>query len=1015
MDMTSVKDGTPAPTLCGDIFKIIDGSGKSAIKQSCAFLDNGTGRHKITFQITGDTTQPNKRARYIEQGSFYFCTSAGISATDLSNCALISGTPSDFSVYGTTFDIGKHAWKFANGSWMNTSGQPSKFYAANSSSWWVFKNNFYKAASVIQSYIRYADIADFWNSIGYGAYNVRTGSKLYQHKSDGLCYGLANSAIAGYSHQDSSTTWGIRDFTQANWSADILSRWDDSTKTTSPFSPLFAPDENIYTAPSLNDLSTIWTINSAKKIMYYFVTHPAWSGQNWVGKDSTQNLNASSESTFIKILKGGAPVSLYIREVQGSEPKGYHEVAVPQLLIWNGHRYLMIWDNNYPLGRLSNAFGPYTSLYFDSTNSYDPTKMTRYEIISTETSDAYLYNNLFLANYAFLSPGCSDSQNIYNQWTAPCTTFQASSEQANAPDVSDYPYPNHIQVLIIGAQLNSVYDQTTSSSPTLVPGGDVITGQAVQTVSGDGLFTTLYLPATDTYQIQATKYAGFTGLTVLVTIPNTDGTAQLLNYNNMSTGDANTTHITFTVGRGNTNTGVVRTIANDTYNPDYNGTLPTALNPPTGLKAVVNNSGTGVALSWTNTSNLLLASVLVIRKAGSVPTSTTDGVTVYSGTGQGVTDNTVTANTVYYYAAYSFDHSSNPSDPAVIQVDTTLRSIYGTISVSGGGLAGAVLQLLDSNSKLVSSTSSAADGTYAISNIANGSYTLTASSSTAAITNPSVPVAISGTSHEVDFSATNQKTLFLLYDAPSVAVGDTVSISWAYRNISNSETVNITLLRSGVWETIASGVPILNGTVSWTVTSPNVTSATLKISLASDSTVNAQFTFAIAPGYDFLGVPVSGAAPLAVNFADQSLGSMAWLWNFGDGATSTVQNPLHMYSSSGTYNVSLTATGSSGQTTITKNSYVSVSGTCNALPVTIADTNDYYSSIENALNYAGNGATLQLQAVPLTDSPNIARNISFKLSGGYGCDYSMNPGYTIVSGVMTISQGTVIMENIIVK
>ena len=37
-----------------------------------------------------------------------------------------------------------------------------------------------------------------------------------------------------------------------------------------------------------------------------------------------------------------------------------------------------------------------------------------------------------------------------------------------------------------------------------------------------------------------------------------------------------------------------------------------------------------------------------------------------------------------------------------------------------------------------------------------------------------------------------------------------------------------------------------------------------------------------------------------------------WSWTFGDGGTSTVQNPVHTYGSFGTYNVSLVVTNSNG-------------------------------------------------------------------------------------------------------
>lgn len=52
---------------------------------------------------------------------------------------------------------------------------------------------------------------------------------------------------------------------------------------------------------------------------------------------------------------------------------------------------------------------------------------------------------------------------------------------------------------------------------------------------------------------------------------------------------------------------------------------------------------------------------------------------------------------------------------------------------------------------------------------------------------------------------------------------------------------------------------------------------------------------------------------LSANFSDQSTGNnTSWLWDFGDGNTSTLQNPSHTYNSPGTYMVCLTVTSSCG-------------------------------------------------------------------------------------------------------
>jgi hypothetical protein len=51
----------------------------------------------------------------------------------------------------------------------------------------------------------------------------------------------------------------------------------------------------------------------------------------------------------------------------------------------------------------------------------------------------------------------------------------------------------------------------------------------------------------------------------------------------------------------------------------------------------------------------------------------------------------------------------------------------------------------------------------------------------------------------------------------------------------------------------------------------------------------------------------------SVGFADTSTGSPAsWSWSFGDGSSSADRNPAHVYSTAGTYSVTLTATNSGG-------------------------------------------------------------------------------------------------------
>lgn len=74
---------------------------------------------------------------------------------------------------------------------------------------------------------------------------------------------------------------------------------------------------------------------------------------------------------------------------------------------------------------------------------------------------------------------------------------------------------------------------------------------------------------------------------------------------------------------------------------------------------------------------------------------------------------------------------------------------------------------------------------------------------------------------------------------------------------------------------------------------------------------------------DFTGTPTSGNADLNVAFTDTTPGApTSWLWDFGDGSTSTLQNPNHTYTTAGTYTVIMSVNG--GASTKTRIDYITV-------------------------------------------------------------------------------------------
>jgi PKD repeat protein len=115
-----------------------------------------------------------------------------------------------------------------------------------------------------------------------------------------------------------------------------------------------------------------------------------------------------------------------------------------------------------------------------------------------------------------------------------------------------------------------------------------------------------------------------------------------------------------------------------------------------------------------------------------------------------------------------------------------------------------------------------------------------------------------------------------------------------------------------------------------TTSKQSVTSATGLVVLASNLATHRYWHADIelgaattVPASSFTASPTSGKAPLTVQFTDTSTGApTTWKWNFGDGTTSTEQNPQHTFATAGQFVVRMTAsntvgTGSEASQTIT--------------------------------------------------------------------------------------------------
>ncbi len=168
-----------------------------------------------------------------------------------------------------------------------------------------------------------------------------------------------------------------------------------------------------------------------------------------------------------------------------------------------------------------------------------------------------------------------------------------------------------------------------------------------------------------------------------------------------------------------------------------------------------------------------------------------------------------------------------------------------------------------------------------------------------------------------------------------------------------------------------------------------------------------------APVSNFTGAPLSGCSPLIVTFQDLSSGSpSSWNWSFGNGNTSTIQNPTATYFTPGTYTVILTTTNASGSNTLTRTNYVTVydnptvnfsanvTSGCFPLKVQFSDLSSPGVGNNNVTWEwdFGNGTTSTLQNPLATYTTAGLFNVTLKVTNDKGCVKTLSrPNYIAVT------------------
>ena len=163
--------------------------------------------------------------------------------------------------------------------------------------------------------------------------------------------------------------------------------------------------------------------------------------------------------------------------------------------------------------------------------------------------------------------------------------------------------------------------------------------------------------------------------------------------------------------------------------------------------------------------------------------------------------------------------------------------------------------------------------------------------------------------------------------------------------------------------------------VTLTVANASATTSTTRtvvVASGSGGSIPLQAEFALSSN------PIGAGATLSLT--DQSTGSpTSWIWSFGDGTTSTLRHPTHVYNSAGTYTITLKANTATSSSTRSKSITVTAPQKFEALvPVSaqVPGLDSTYWRTELTIHNPGtSGVTAQLSFIPTGGGTTQSRNV----------------------------------------
>ena len=351
------------------------------------------------------------------------------------------------------------------------------------------------------------------------------------------------------------------------------------------------------------------------------------------------------------------------------------------------------------------------------------------------------------------------------------------------------------------------------------------------------------------------------------------------------------------------------------------------------------------------------------------------------------------------------------------------QTISGTVtSLNGVAIANHSVTIMntDSMNPYYSTTTTSATGTYSFANLPSSSYGYVVS--VYDCQNSYQSVYVSSNSGTANFSICTSNPS----SCAAIFIANPDSFNTSIINFTDLSTGNPT---SWTWD-FGDGTTSALQNPSHTYTTNGTYNVTLNIAstLCGDSTSQSIIIGTVTPpscAAGFYYVPDSSNQSI-VDFFDISTGNpTSWAWSFGDGTTSSIQNPSHTYATNGTYNVTLTISSANCGDSITQVIVIGTATNCQAAFTSYPD-----SSNANTINFSdqstgtisswnwsfGDGSTSTSQYPSHTYAAAGTYSVTLLVYGIQNCQSTITQSVTIGSTPTNYSiTGAVMAGNNIVN